>query len=412
MSRARGPSGRRHFLACAGALVAGQLAGRRAAAAIDNQYAWIAALARELRLVRRDEPTPKVDELIRRLGVPPVSELTADALVLRSNDVKAQKYVSTGRAAENWLTPSTGTGVVVFRTLVNRPGRHLVRLRVKGGPHLVSFGTRETRAIEAVEEDAVREIPGLALKPGWTEIAVSLAPGGALERVVVHPEAGSPIAPIGGWKPAAPLTLGAKATTIVRLGGWEEELPPAEAGPRPLMIVGGADHQGRSVRKIRIEAEGVYTLAARISGMPPAQILLDEAQLFPRPGIAGIRPPAGTGTLVSLGTLALEARDYDVTFHGAGGAVHELLSLPRVANERRYLDIARAHGFENGRMAKLPPEAVVESWGIQQNVSSVRSWMIGPLTAPTAAAAAPVPLPRPPGYPDPISPVVPLERWP
>lgn len=400
---------RRTFLgglagAAAGSLVASHA---DAQAAPLPQSVWMTTLARELGVLPAGK-TPSTAELARLLGAPQAATMTAAELAFRTASVKEEKVLLSGDATERWLSPGPeGAGTVVFRHQVQRPGRQLVLFRLRGGPHLVSFGAQETRGIELSGEDS--GVATVSLTPGLIDLAISLAPGGSIERFVVHPEAGSPLSPLGGWKPDAPLTYGAKATTLVRLGGWEEELPPAEGGPRALPIIGGFDHQGRSVRRVRVEEAGVYTLAARISGTPPTAILLDDTLLLPTPGIAGIAAPLGkTGTLVSLGTLWIDDLDHELAFHGAGGAIHELLSLRRAPAEARYLAIARAHGFERaGADATALPGAVVGTAALGRNVSSVRAFLAGPISAPQRRAAAAQAVPTPPARPQPISPLMP-----
>lgn len=402
--------GRRAFMGGLAGAAAGSLVSTTAwAQAPIAQSVWMTALLRELGLLPAGGKAPSAPELVQLLGAPRAATFTAAELAFRTATVQERKILLASDASERWLSPADGGGAatVVFRHQAQRPGRQLVLFRMRGGPHLVSFGAKETRGIELSGEET--GVATLAFDPGPMDIAISMAPGGALERLVVHPEAGSPLSPPGGWKPDAVLTYGAKAATLVRLGGWEDELPPAEGGPRALPIIGGYDNQGRSVRRIRLETPGVYTLAARISGTPPTAILLDDALLLPTPGIAGISPAAGkTGTLVSLGTLFVDDQDHELAFHGAGGAIHELLQLRRVSADARYLAIARAHGFErSGPDATAAPGASVGTAALGRNVSSLRAFLAGPIAAPSRRTATAQPLPTPPARPQAISPLLP-----
>lgn len=382
-----------------------------AAAPGVSEKDWMLALLRELHLQRPGEKELDPAELVKRLGTPSRIDLDAASMVLRTASIRDEKHTITGSAPERWLaTLSDQPGAVVFRTQIQRPGRHLIRLRSRGGPHLVSFGASETRTIDnpaEVRDDSVQDLEGVALTPGWVDIAVSLSPGGAVERLVVHPEAGSPLSPPRGWSPQQTLTVGAKAAVLVRLGRWEGELPASEGGPRNLPIMGGYDHQGRSLRKIRIEEAGVYTLAVRVAGSPPARVFLDDMQLFLTPGIAGIKTSPGLGTLATLGTMALTADDHDLTFEGAAGAIYDLLFLRRSATEFSYLTVARAHGLELGPLASAKASAPVDTTTLNLNVAALRSLLIGALPASATRSRASKAVPPPPSRPAPVSPVFP-----
>ena len=403
---------RRTILGGLGAAAASLLLPRRVLAAPGvSEKDWMQALIRELHLQRPGEKALDPAEVVKRLGAPSRTDLDADSMVLRTPSIRDEKHTIVGSAPDRWLATSANQpGVVVFRTLIQRPGRHLIRLRSRGGPHLVSFGASETRTIDNPAEfrdDSVQDLEGVSLKPGWVDIAVSLSPGGAVERLVVHPEAGSPLSPPRGWFPDQTLTVGAKAAVLVRLGRWEGELPASEGGPRNLPIMGGYDHQGRSLRKVHIEEAGVYTLAVRVSGSPPARVFLDDMQLFLTPGIAGIKASPGLGTLATLGTMALTADDHDLTFEGAAGAIYDLLYLRRSPTEFSYLTVARAHGLELGPLASAKASAPVDSTTLNLNVAALRSLLIGTLSASATRSRASKAVPPPPSRPAPVSPVFP-----
>lgn len=403
---------RRNFLASLSGAAAALALPRavRAAGSGVVQADWMRALCRELNLIGPADKEMAPEQLARLLAAPSSVELDADALAMRSAGIRDEKKILQGSAPERWLTAGDKPGVVIFRTLIRRPGRHLIRLRVRGGPHLVSFGTQETRPIDSPPEarnDSVQQLSGVWLKSGWLELAVALAPGGAVERMIVHPEAGSPIAPPGGWHPDQPLTLGSKAATLARMARWENELPASEAGPTTLPIIGGFDHEGRSLRKVRVDQPGVYSLAVRVSGIPPPIVFFDETQLFLSAGLGGVRIPSGLGTVASLGTFEINGDDHDLTFEGNSGAIYELLHLKRVANDYAYLNLARSHGFELGALASEKSSALVTAAALGQNSGALRSFLVGPLSAQAKAARRVAPLPPPPQRPAAVSPVLP-----
>lgn len=248
----------------------------------------------------------------------------------------------------SWLTSGGAPGSVLFRTLIRRSGRHDFTFQLRGGPHVVSFGAIETRTLPQGDGEHVAHVSGVFLASGWLDIAVSMNPGGALGRVVAVPEALSPVAPIHGWRPKETLTYGAIATTIVRLGSWEEELPPHENGLATLPVMAGYDGGSIASRRVRIAESGVYSIAARVSGVLPSSVNLDGALVFPRPGIRGVTPADSSrnGVLVTLATIALDKGDHQLEFGiEPGGSVKELLHLQRKGTEDDCMQVALAHGF-------------------------------------------------------------------
>src|SRR5438552_14345150 len=141
----------------------------------------------------------------------------------------------------------------------------------------------------------------------------------------------------------------------------------------PATVIGRFDQSdGRLRRRIRFDHAGVFTLAVRVTGPMPAQVLLDDSLLAGHPGVVGVaeRGHAGAqpkGLLFSLATLTFEPGDFDLELNAPGSSVDDLLQLERDTDETRYLAVARAHGFDEGTGT-----APVDEPGVQKNFQAVK----------------------------------------
>lgn len=351
------------------------------------QEDWLGVLAEILGIPK----TVSADEVVRRLGAPAPSPLLWADAVRRSENLAMERRLDPAGGVE-WIVSRGGAGTVFFRVAAWHQGRSALRYRATGEGAFATVGGIGTWALTPGLPLEDRFVLGLQLPAGEHEIAVSVPPGAGVTTLAIHPEALSPVAPLGGWQLDQPLSLGTKAVTLVRFLGWEGLLPPLDPAPRPVPVVGDVRDSSWEIRTLRVADGGVQTLVTA-TGALPYPILLDERLLLPEPKAAVVR----------LGTLDLAPGDHLLKTPRDSHRLGEVLSIRREATPDAYLEVVRSQGLPEGSGVaadRVGPELMAV------NAREVRRLFgVAETTAAAQVKAGSPPL-LPPPRPLPISPIV------
>jgi hypothetical protein len=209
----------------------------------------------------------------------------------------------------------------------------------------------------------------VALPRGFHEIEAA-AFHGRLDTVELRPHRGLCIAPAEGWRAGSPLTYGAKARSMVRAFGLEDQLP-AEADA--LLIEGEAfapESEGAAITdreledrasgarwaragsgpasfgyRVVLERPALVSVVARVHGAESQLWSLDDRY------IASVEPPPEALAFgwMKVFTLPLASGEHNLRARVANGSGIDLIRVtPRRTLDRDYLALLEQMGFREG----------------------------------------------------------------
>jgi hypothetical protein len=125
-----------------------------------------------------------------------------------------------------WVRAADKPGKVTYRVTIPLEKSYILRSRVRGKEQFWSIDGGDpilVRPKDDLEWETVKD--GIDLKPGEHLITVDLPAEGGIDVLEFITSSAPPIAPAGGFAPAAPLTFTEKAETLARALNWEQFLP-------------------------------------------------------------------------------------------------------------------------------------------------------------------------------------------
>ncbi len=235
----------------------------------------------------------------------------------------------------------------------------------------------------ALGRDVSRRL--MALPRGFHEVEAS-AFRGQVETLSLVPYRNLCIAPAGGWRASAPLTYGAKARSLVRAFGIEDQLPHADepvliegeafsdastgavVSDRNLGAIASADRWGSAgtgtatfAYRLVLEEPALVSIAARVHGAERQLWSLDDHF------VASVAPPPEALSFgwMKIFTLPLPSGEHRLRAQLPRGAGIDVIRvLPRRASDRDYLNLLESMGFSEGA-----PGETVSLRGAESNLS-------------------------------------------
>lgn len=125
-----------------------------------------------------------------------------------------------------WARAGKEPGKVTYRVTIPLEKSYLLRARVSGKEQFWSIDGGDpikVRPEESLDWETVSD--RIDLKPGEHLITVDLPAEGGIDVLEFITSSAPPIAPSGGFAPAAPLNFAEKAESLARVLNWEQFLP-------------------------------------------------------------------------------------------------------------------------------------------------------------------------------------------
>lgn len=342
-----------------------------------TQGEWASYLAEGTGLKQNLPPTADTDSYIRALS--------QGGFIRKEGEDYAEVGAGVGATVEEaggpmsqgkWLRAGKDPGKVTYRITIPLHKRYLLRARVRGDKQFWSIDGGDPIKVEPEKDldwETVQD--EIDLKPGEHAITVDLPAEGGIDILEFITSSTPPIAPAGGFNPAAPLTFTEKVETMVRVLNWERFLPmdaepcriwEAEsfsAAEGPLEIKKTQDHGIPSDRRwilpppsessivtyyLTVAHEGLYSLKGRFWG----DIQNNLSWEIDRNRISFTPDSPDKFGWITIDTVPLAAGTHRIDMELKSGTGADVFQLLKHRNETGdYLVLLAERGFAEGVFA-------------------------------------------------------------